>query len=159
MPNQDQNLVYGWHAQKLGATAGQSGFAQHGQSPVESVQSVASALQVSAGAPSPVAGNVTQILANPGYATGNGTFLGVVTGPTLAASTVGFQNNTGLAAVVSITSGTVTAVAVAPNVPGTGAGTYATVAGGTGVQVTVPPAGWIKITYSVAPTLAWTTIN
>jgi hypothetical protein len=157
MANQDQNLNYGWHNQKLGNTAGQSGFSQPAQTPVPA--SVSTASQVSAGAP--VVGPnpaVTTILENPGYATGNGTILGAITAPAVPATTVGIQNPTGVAATVAVIAGTVTAVSVAPNNNGV-AGTYAQVASGSGVQVTVPPAGWIKMTYSVAPTWAWTTIN
>lgn len=161
MPNQDQYLNYAWHVQKLGATAGQTGFAQHSTSPNENAANVSAAEQVSAGAPyvgpNPAVGTILQ---NPGYATGNGTLLGNVTAPAVPLTTVGIQNPFGLAAQVTLTGGTVTVVATAPNQGGTaGAGTYTTVATASPAQVTVPPGGWIKLTYSAAPTWAWVTIN
>ena len=63
MANQNEALVYGWNPQQLGNTESQTGYAQPGNA-----QSASTAEQTSAGAPSPVAGNVSQILENPGYA-------------------------------------------------------------------------------------------
>jgi hypothetical protein len=156
MANQNENLVYGWQVQQLGNTASQTGYAQPGQAP--NGTTVSAAEQASSGAsaaPAPTV--VAEVLTNPGYAGGNGTMLGVVTAPAVPASTVAIQNPFGLAAQVTVIGGTVTAVNVAPNVAGA-AGTYVQVGSGDG-QVTVPPAGWIKVTYSVAPTWSWTTIN
>ena len=159
MANQDQNLNYAWNVQKLGATASQTGYAQPDLA-APSPGALSANSQVSAGAPFPApgGGGVTDVLTNPGYASGNGTVLGVVTAPTVPASTTAIQNPNGLAAQVTLSGGTVTAVNVAPNTA-SGAGTFVQVASGTGVQVTVPPGGWIKVTYSVAPTWTWTTIN
>lgn len=170
MPNQDQYLNYAWHAQKLGATAGQSGYGQHSTSPNENAPNQAAAAVAGAGLPYPagalnVAGEASgsqsvSILSNPGYATGNGTLLGNVTAPAVPATTVGIQNPFGLAAQVTLSGGTVSVVATAPNQGGTaGAGTYTTVATASPAQVTIPPGGWIKLTYTVAPTWAWVTLN
>ena len=84
MANTDEARVYGWTPQKLGATAGESGYAQPGAAPAATT--VSSAEQASSGAPGPVAGNVTEALTNPGYAApgiqvgSNGQVLGVVSG-------------------------------------------------------------------------------
>ena len=66
MANQNDNLVYGWTPQSLGATASQTGYAQPGVN--TAATTVSAAEQVSAGAPGPVKSNVTQVLTNPGYA-------------------------------------------------------------------------------------------
>lgn len=157
MANQDQNLNFGWHTQKLGNTAGQSGFSQPATAPAAT--SVSAAEQVSAGAPFPAPAGVTQVLTNPGYAVGNGTALGAVTAPAIPASTVSVQNPSGLAALVTFVGGTVTVISTAPNVGGA-AGTFTQVGTTTPATVTVPPAGFIKMTYSVVPTSwSWVTIN
>lgn len=152
MPNQDQNLVYGWHSQKLGATAGQSGYGQVGAAPVAA--NVATALQVSAGAPG--AGPnpaVTTILENPGYAAAPGLMTpGPVTPPAIPATTVAQANPYGVPVSVVITGGTISIVATAP----AGSSTFTTVGAGPG-SYTVPPGGSIKLTYSVVPTSwSWT---
>jgi hypothetical protein len=159
MANQDQNLVYAWNAQKLGATAGQSGYAQPDLA-APTAGALAANAQVSAGAPFPAPAGITDVLTNPGYATGNGTVLGVITAPTVPATTVAIQNPSGNTALVTIAANgaTISAVNVAPNTA-SGAGTFVQVAAGAG-QVTVPPGGWIKMSYTVAtPTWTWTTIN
>ncbi len=66
MANANEALVYGWTPQSLGATAGESGYAQPGNAPASTT--VSTAEQVSAGAPNPLPGSITQILENPGYA-------------------------------------------------------------------------------------------
>jgi hypothetical protein len=157
MANTNEALVYGWSNQALGATAGQTGYAQPGVAPT--VANVSTALQASSGAssaPAPTA--VAEVLTNPGYADGEATMVGAITAPSVPATTVALQSPTGLASRVTLTGGTVTAVQVAPNVGGS-AGTYTTVATATGVTVTVPPAGFIKLTYSAAPTWSWVTTN
>jgi hypothetical protein len=59
---------------------------------------------------------------------------------------------------IAANGATISAVNVAPNTA-SGAGTFVQVAAGAG-QVTVPPGGWIKMSYTVAtPTWTWTTIN
>jgi hypothetical protein len=65
--------------------------------------------------------------------------------PAVPASTVAQVNATGQYVVVTITGGTLTFVFVNGVQVGTTAGSYA-----------VPPGGTISITYSVAPTWAWT---
>ena len=64
--------------------------------------------------------------------------------PAVPASTVAVQNPATYPVTVVITGGTMTAVIVNGVTVGTGAGTY-----------TVPAAGAISMTYSVAPTWAW----
>ena len=64
--------------------------------------------------------------------------------PAVPASTVAVQNTNPAPVTVVITGGTMTAVLVNGVTVGTGAGTY-----------TVPAAGAISMTYSVAPTWAW----
>lgn len=158
MANQDQNLVYAWSAQKLGNTVSQTGYAQPDLA-APTAGALSAALQGSSGAPFPAPAGITEVLTNPGYSTGNGTVLGVITPPTIPATTVALQNPTGLPALVTITGGTVTVIAVAPNTA-SGAGTFVTLATSTAtpVQVTVPPGGFIKLTYSVVPTgWTWTT--
>jgi hypothetical protein len=159
MANQDQNLNYAWQVQKLGATAGQTGYAQNAVAPASAT--VSAAEQVSAGAPSPLPGNVTQILENPGYA-GNPALMspGAIASALVPvpATTVAFQNPTGLNCQVSVVGGTVTAIAVAPLVNGA-AGTFTTIATATGATVSVPPGGFVKLTYSSAPTWVWVATN
>jgi hypothetical protein len=170
MANQNEYLVYGWSAQQLGASAGQSGYGQPGVVPAAAA--LASALQTGAGLPYPVgAENVqgenagsqsVQILTNPGYADGN-TQLGAITAPTIPASTVAVQNPSGLASIVTVVAGTVSAIATAPWAVNAGAATFTTVnpgETGTETQVTVPGGGFIKLTYSVVPTSwSWVTTN
>lgn len=67
-----------------------------------------------------------------------------VTQPAVPASTVNQQNANPFPVQVVITGGTITVVSVNGLQVGTGAGTY-----------TVPAGGTISITYSVAPTWAW----
>lgn len=156
MANQDQNLNFGWHTQKLGNTAGQSGFSQAGNAPVAA--NVSAASQVSAGAP--VVGPnpaVTTILENPGYAGSPAAMTpGPVTAPSIPASTVAASNPSGLSANVNIAGGTVTVISIAP----AGSSTFTQVGTTTPATVTVPPGGQIKMTYSVVPTSwSWVAIN
>jgi len=71
-----------------------------------------------------------------------------VTAPAVPASTVAQQNTAGIPVQVVITGGTITAVVVNGITVGAAAGTY-----------TVPAYGAISITYSVAPTWAWTALG
>jgi|SRR6185312_13836732 len=155
MANTDQNLVYAWSVQKLGNTVSQTGYAQPDLA-APTPGALSAALQGSSGPPSPLPGNVLEVLTNPGYATGNGTVMGVITAPTVPATTVAIQNPTGLTVLVTLSGGTVTAVNVAPNTA-SGAGTFTQLATSSPTQVQVPPSGWIKLTYSVAPTWTWVT--
>lgn len=163
MANTNEALVYGWDVQTLGAAGtGQTGYAQPGVVPATA--NLGAALQASSGAPYPAPGNggVTEALTNPGYADGN-TQLGAITAPTIPATTVAVQNPSGLACIVTIVAGTVSAVATAPWATSAGAATFTTVnpgETGTETQVTVPGGGFIKLTYSVVPTSwAWVTTN
>lgn len=65
--------------------------------------------------------------------------------PAVPASTVGVVNQTGQYVSVAITGGTMTNVSVNGVTVGAGAGNYA-----------LPPGGTITMTYTVAPTWAWT---
>lgn len=169
-PTPDENLVPGWSVQGNINSGGETGYAQFGVVPA--ITTVSTALQANAGYPSPAgaenASNAensgsqgVSILTNPGYA-GTGTPLGPITSPTIPASGTAVQNPSGLASLVTITAGTVSAVATAPLVNGV-AGTYTTISPGetaTEVQITVPGAGFIKLTYSVVPTSwTWVTTN
>jgi hypothetical protein len=168
MANTNEYLVLGWSNQQLGATAGQSGYAQ--PAPVPAAANVSTAEQAGSNAPAPVimggtgASNnpAVDVLTNPGYASGNGTVLGAITAPSVPATTVAVQNPSGLAAIVTITGGTVTAVSTAPWAASAGAASFTTVNPGetsSETQVTVPPGGFIKMTYSAAPTWSWVTTN
>lgn len=161
-PTPDENLVPGWQVQSNVP----AGFAQAGVAPTPSTLTG----QANAGFPQPPgalnigaenSGSQTaSVLSNPGYADGQNTMLGTITAPTVPATTVAAQNPSGLAAIVTVTGGTVTGVATAPWVPGgSGSATFTTVATATPATVTVPPGGWIKLTYSVAPTWTWVTTN
>jgi hypothetical protein len=68
-----------------------------------------------------------------------------VTTPAMPASTVAVQNSTGQDVDVAITGGTITFVFVNGVQVGTAAGNY-----------NLPQGGSISITYSAAPTWAWT---
>jgi hypothetical protein len=68
-----------------------------------------------------------------------------VTTPAVPASTVPVTNTTGQQVDVTITGGTMTNVSVNGSTVGAGAGSYA-----------LPPGGTISMTYTVAPTWAWT---
>jgi hypothetical protein len=78
----------------------------------------------------------------------NGPAAGAVTTPAVPASTVAVNNSSGFPVQVVITGGTMTAVIVGGVTVGTGAGTYVVPAGGT-----------ISMTYTVAPTWAWSQAN
>ena|SRR6185437_3753054 len=157
MANTNEALVYGWSNQQLGAAAGQTGYAQNGVNPAAA--SVSAAEQLTAGAPSPLPGNVTQILENPGYAANPAAISpGAVTAPSIPASTVAVQNPTGLNCQVSILTGTLTVISVAPLVNGV-AGTFTQVGTTAPANISVPPGGFIKMTYSVAPTWVWVATN
>ena len=170
-PTPDENLTQGWNVQgnftgasTLGVPG--AGFAQAGVAPTPSTLTG----QANAGFPQPPgamnigsensAAYSASALANPGYADGQNTQMGAIAAPTIPATTVALQNPSGLAALVTVTGGTVTAIATAPWVPGgSGAATFTTIALATPATVTVPPAGWIKLTYSSAPTWTWVTTN
>jgi hypothetical protein len=66
MANTNEAMVYGWTPQALGATTGESGYAQPGVN--TSASTVSTAEQPSAGAPFPAKSGVTKVLTNPGYA-------------------------------------------------------------------------------------------
>lgn len=68
-----------------------------------------------------------------------------VTTPAVPASTVAASNTSGQWLAVAITGGTLTSVVINGTQAGTTAGSYS-----------LPPGGTISITYSVAPTWAWT---
>lgn len=159
MANQNDFLVYGWNAQQNGAVAGQTGYATPATIPAS--PNVSTAEQATSGAPYPApgGGGVTEVLTNPGYASGNGTVLGQQTVTALATvgTGVAYQNPSGLACLVTIAAGTVTGVQVAPLVSGA-AGTYVTVAAGD-ATVTVPGGGFIKVTFTGTPTWTWVTTN
>lgn len=158
---QDENLVYGWNNQGAFAT----GTAPAGYASVQDNYGAAQVTtgQTGSGLPTPVVpGNAdtSPALENPGYAGTNPACMSP--GPLAAsfvpvpATTVAFPSPSGLAATVVITGGTMTNVSVAPAVttPG-GSPVYATVGAGAGTY-TVPGGGYIKMTFSAAPTWAWT---
>jgi hypothetical protein len=160
MANQDQNLNYAWQVQKLGATAGQTGYGQNGVTPA--VANVSAAEQASSGAsaaPAPTA--VAEVLTNPGYAS-SPAFIspGAVAAALVPvpATTVAFQNPTGLNCQVAILTGTLTVISVAPLVNGA-AGTFTQVGTTAPANISVPPGGFIKMTFSVAPTWTWIATN
>jgi hypothetical protein len=173
-PTPDENLSPGWTSQGTGSAQSTTGipgagYAQGATVPVAVALATSSpGVILGAGLPQPQgalnigaenSGSQTvSILSNPGYADGNGTIVGFLTPPTVPASTVAAQNPSGLAAIVTITGGTTTFIFTAPLVNGA-AGTYTQVGTTTPQTVTVPPAGFIKITYSGAPTWVWTTTN
>jgi hypothetical protein len=68
-----------------------------------------------------------------------------VTTPAVPASTVAVTNTSGQNVSVAITGGTMTNVSVNGATMGAGAGNYS-----------LPPGGQIAMTYTVAPTWAWT---
>jgi hypothetical protein len=171
-PTPDENLSPGWTSQGTGSAQSTTGipgtgYASPGNVPASGALSAAS--QASAGFPQPqgalnigsenAGSQAVSVLTNPGYAPGNGTLVGAITPPTIPASTVAVQNPSGLAAIVTTVAGTVTVIATAPLVNGI-AGTYTTVATSSPATFTVPPAGFVKMTYSVVPTSwVWTTTN
>lgn len=73
---------------------------------------------------------------------------GSVATPSVPATTVAVQNTNPGPVQVVITAGTMTAVIINGVTVGAGAGTY-----------TVPPAGTISMTFSVAPTWAWSAVG
>lgn len=170
-PTPDENLVQGWNSQgnfTAAATVGAPGlgFAQSAAIPATTV-----AGQPSAGFPSPPgAGNVgaensaaytAQILVNGSYSINPVPSLSAaLTAPAVPASTVAAQSPSGLPTIVTISGGTTTVISVAPwNAGGAAAATFTQVGTTTPATVSVPPAGYIKITYSVAPTWTWTPTN
>jgi hypothetical protein len=161
MANQDQNLNFAWQVQKLGAVAGQTGYGQNGVNPTATT--VSAAEQVSSGAsaaPAPTA--VAEVLTNPGYASSPAAIsLGAIASALVPvpATTVAFQNPTGLNCSVTFAGGTaVNPIQVAPLVNGA-AGTYTTVATASPATISVPPGGFVKMTYTGAPTWVWVATN
>lgn len=158
---QDENLVYGWNNQGSFATGtAPAGFAQAGVAPAPGT--VVGQAGSGIASPNGIVGNqyALPILENAGYADGNGTMLGTITPPAVPATTVAIQNPSGLASLVTLAGGTVTVVATAPfNAAGSGTATFTTVAVTSPATVTVPPGGYIKMTYSAAPTWSWVTTN
>lgn len=170
-PTTDENLTGGWNVQGNFPNAATLGFPGPGYG-ITGVVPPPSTLtgQANAGFPQPPgalnigaenSGSQTQsVLTNPGYADGQNTQLGAITAPAVPATTVAATNPSGLAAIVTLAGGTVTVVATAPyNPAGAGSATFTTVATASPATVTVPPAGYIKLTYSVAPTWTWVTTN
>jgi hypothetical protein len=169
IPTPDENLVPGWNVQSTFANASTigepgAGYAQPGVTPPATALSAA--YQASAGFPQPPgalnigsenSGSQTvSVLTDPGYSVANGTTLGAITAPSIPATTVAANNPSGLAALVTITGGTVTVISTAPfNSAGPGSATFTQVGTTTPATVTVPPGGYIKMTYSVVPT-SWT---
>jgi hypothetical protein len=167
MANTNQSLVTGWSAQQLGATSGQTGYAQPGNSPT--YLNLATAAQPGAGVAVPAgAGNVNSensaayaagILTNPGYSANPsamtpGNFS--VTALGQVGSGNGYQSPSGLTAQVTIAGGTITDVWMAPGSEGQ-PGTYV-VMGTTDGTYTVPPGYWIKVSWSGStPTWSWLT--
>lgn len=155
MANQDQNLNYGWHAQKLGAAAGGSGYSEAANAPAAA--NVSAANQPSAGfrySPSTGMYDAVGANVNPGYS-GNPALMtpGTVTPPAIPATTVAQASPYGVPVTVALSGGTVTIVATAP----AGSSTFTTVATSSPCTVTIPPGGSIKLTYSVIPTSwSWT---
>lgn len=171
IPTTDENLTTGWNVQGNFTGASSLGFPGPGYG-ITGVIPPASLFsnQPNAGFPQPPgAGNIgnensaaysQSILTNPGYAPGQNTILGTIPAPTVPATTVAAANPSGLAALVTLAGGTVTAVATAPyNQAGPGSATFTTVATASPATVTVPPGGYIKLTYSVTPTWTWVTTN
>jgi hypothetical protein len=167
----DENLSPGWTVQGTGSAQSTTGipgagFAQSAVVPAGTVVG-----QTSAGFPNPPgAGNIgsensaaytSQILVNGSYSVSPTTSLSqLLTAPTVPASTVAVQSPTGLNATVSTTGGTVTAISVAPwNAGGSAAATFTQVATSSPAAFSVPPAGYVKMTYSSAPTWVWTPTN
>jgi len=162
MANTNEALVYGWSNQLLGNTAGQTGYSQPGNAPAATTVSTDN--QASSGAPQPIAGNVTEVLTNPGYAASPSLISpGALTAPALPTSGTGIAlNPSGLAASVLATCGagaTVTAVSIAPAGSSTFTAIGFTLANSTDGEFTVPPAGQVKITYTGTPTWVWTAIG
>lgn len=101
------------------------------------------------GAPYPPTGSsVTNILANNGYAQSGNVHGNVATVSPIPSSTTAFANPFGNSALLTVTGGTVSAIAWAP----LGSGTYTTVEAGNTFAVTVPGQASCKVTYSVVPT-------
>jgi hypothetical protein len=174
IPTPDENLVPGWNVQSNftnASTLGEpgQGYATAGVTPP--AVALSASYQATAGYPQPPgalnigaenSGSQTvSILTDPGYSVASGTILGAVTAPTIPASTVAAANPSGLAALVTITGGTTTVISTAPfNAAGSGSATFTQVGTTTPATVTVPPGGYIKITYSVVPTSwTWVTTN
>ena len=171
-PTPDENLVQGWNVQgnfTNSSTIGVpgQGFSQAGVAPPNGVLSAAAI--AGAGTPQPpgalnigsenAGSQNVSILTNPGYQE-VGNLLGAITAPAIPASTVAAQNPSGLAAVVTITGGTVTVISTAPYASSAAAATFTQVGTTTPATVTVPAAGFIKMTYSVVPTSwSWVTTN
>ena len=172
IPTPDENLTPGWNVQ--GNFTGAStlgipgaGFAQAGVTPP--AVALSASYQASAGFPQPPgalnigsenSGSQTvSVLTDPGYSVASGTILGTITSPSVPATTVAASNPSGLTSLVTITGGTVTVVSTAPfNAAGSGSATFTQVAAGPGT-VTVPPAGYIKMTYTGSPAWSWVTTN
>lgn len=169
----DYNLVTGWNVQNSEATAGNSGgpgttpagYAQAGVTPPASTTTG----QTGSGTAISATGNIgpngngpsAPVLENPGYADSTqATLLGQITAPATTGFATGVQSPTGLACQVAVVMSGAGTISVAPLVPSTGvAGTYvvaATAAGAGTFVVTVPPAGFIKVSANLT---SWTWVS
>lgn len=162
-PTPDENLVPGWNVQ--GNTT--AGYAQ--SAPIPYVTNVG---QATAGLPNPPgAANVggensgaygVSALQNGSYSATPTTGL-TQTATTPVPSTAGVQNPYGVNTTATIVIPTgVTAISVAPFTTGTPAYTAVwsgTSAAGQIVVVSIPPAGWVKMTGAAATSVTYTPTN
>jgi hypothetical protein len=178
----DPNLSYAWTNQQVGSSSnlyGQAGLGYGTNAPTAAATvAFGTAPNVGQGGglalagtgpyigtgPYGVSGNANaQALTNAGYADGNGTFLGQLSGttqpaaPTLVAATR-VNNPSGLAALVTLV-GTTGNVYVGPvGVAGSGT-TNLTLVGAAAGTYTVPPGGVIYVTTVSGVTATWITQN
>lgn len=175
----DPNLSYAWTSQQAAGSSNLYGQAGLGYGSVSGVTGAQPAFGAAgntgqngglalAGTGLYNMGNANAAsLDNTGYSSTFPPVLGQLTAntqpalPAIPASTVAVQNPTGLAALVTLVAGTVSVISVAPyNAAGAGSATFTQVGTTTPATVTVPPGGFIKMTYSVVPTSwIWVTTN
>lgn len=171
-PTPDENLVQGWNVQGNFTAAATVGVPGAGFTQPAVVPATTNVGQTSAGFPNPPgAGNVgsensasytSQILVNGSYSISPVPSLSAgITAPAIPASTVAAQSPSGLNSTVTVTGGTTTVISVAPwSSGGAAAATFTQVGTTTPATFSVPPAGYVKITYSVVPTSwSWTPTN
>lgn len=161
----DPNLIQGWTVQLPSSNTNAygdapPGYAQAGVAPAASVTTgqVGSGNEFSSDG---ISGNgngaKAPALENPGYADGQNTMLGLITGPTLVAATR-LNSPSGLAASVTLTGTTGNVYVGQYGVGGSGT-TNLTLVGAAAGTYTVPPAGVLYVTTVAGVTATWITQN
>jgi hypothetical protein len=170
IPTQDENLQPGWNVQGTGPAQSTTGVPGAGYASAAAIPVTTAVGQVGSGVPNPPGAlNVgsentgaysTPILENGSYAVTPTTLL-TQTAATPTPTTAGVQNPFGLTSVCSMVASAAITATVAPFAPAgiTSASWGEPSASATALQVTVPAAGYIKVSAADVTAVTWTPAN